>query len=510
MPLAVGMPRISRACDACRTRKVRCSGAQPCAQCSHFDVQCIFSVPEKRKNPIRGRLVARVRGEANDFSSDAAASPATESPSPHATFSVASPWSKASSSYSSDFFYNLLPQFESLVWPVNPVITVEELRAAIVNRDASPEDAALVWAFASVTTFLARSSDTMHDSEATQMDDLMQRSLEAHKKGDLVMGEGGHMLEEHPITVKRIVTCIFLEISMMAFKRFERSFALLREAVTMIQTLKIRQWPHGGQEEAARLQRLYWEAFIHERFLTIASGYPSILPPLNEPPIHDPSLPLHIEVGFNRLICLFKVLDWPFLTFWQEQQEQQGPSSEVTVQWIENKQSQLDRDEMEAAEAAQQLQASGQGTLQEFQHVDLFITRTWLRTVLWQLALSNGCLSSEPPQNAHEGLSLNFPTQRLAAQLQNLVSQLGSVESISTQGSGIVQKLFEITSTVADVLALPLGNSQPAGEMEARVADFVVLVGWLSRFERIREEQRRYLDDKLNTLRQLYPDVGAT
>ena len=84
------MPRISRACDACRTRKVRCSGARPCAQCSHFDVLCVFSPPERRKNPIRGRLVAKVRGEANDLSrledtSDTATTgTATQSPSPGA------------------------------------------------------------------------------------------------------------------------------------------------------------------------------------------------------------------------------------------------------------------------------------------------------------------------------------------------------------------------------------------------------------------------------------------
>lgn len=315
------------------------------------------------------------------------------------------------------------------------------------------------------------------------------------------------MLEEHPITIKRIVTCIFLEISMMAFKRFERSFVILREAITMIQISKVRGWP-AAAHETARLQRLYWEAYIHERFLTVASGYPSILPPLDTGlPIHDPSLPPAIEQGFNRLICLFQVLDTPFVTYWQEQQ---GPTrSEMPVAWVESKQAQLDKDEADAAEVDQQLRANGHDTLSEFQHVDLFVTRLWLRTVLWQLALSNGLLSSVPRQDAHEGLSLEFPAQRLAVQLQNLVSRLGSVASISTQGTGIVQKLFEITSTVGEVLALPVGNSRPVGEMEARVADFVVLVAWLSQFERIREEQRRYLEEKLDVLKAMYPGVQA-
>jgi hypothetical protein len=181
----------------------------------------------------------------------------------------------------------------------------------------------------------------------------------------------------------------------------------------------------------------------------------------------------------------------------------------MPVAWVESKQAQLDKDEADAAEVDQQLRANGHDTLSEFQHVDLFVTRLWLRTVLWQLALSNGLLSSVPRQDAHEGLSLEFPAQRLAVQLQNLVSRLGSVASISTQGTGIVQKLFEITSTVGEVLALPVGNSRPVGEMEARVADFVVLVAWLSQFERIREEQRRYLEEKLDVLKAMYPGVQA-
>lgn len=504
------MPRISRACDACRTRKVRCDGSRPCAQCTHFDVQCVFSPPEKRKNPVRGRLVAKVRGEASDFTkwADASADAGTPNASglvPESPSQGDSPASSSATAYTPDFFTRLLPRFEELVLPVNPIISVDEIRAAIAGMHASCEDAALVWSFASVTTFLARASETMRDSEATRVDDLLQRGLEAHRQADLEVAVG----EEHPATVKRIVTCIFLEVSMMAFRRFERSFAILSEGVALLQILKCRGWQSVGKE-AARLQRIYWEIYIHERFLTIASGYPSVLPPLGSGlPIQDASLPPHVEVGFNRIICLFQVLDWPFLTYWQEQLRA-TPSAGITAQWIEGKQAQLDRDEVDAANADQQLRAEGRGALSEFQHADLFVTRLWLRTILWQLALSNGLLRSEPPTNAHEGLSLGFPARRLAAQLQSLVERLGSVTSISTHGSGIAQKLFDITSTVADVLAaLATGDgAQPeAGEMEARVADFVVLVGWLSQLERVREEQREYLNDKLRALRERYPGV---
>lgn len=504
------IPRISRACDACRTRKVRCDGNRPCTQCSHFNVQCVISPPEKRKNPIRGRLVAKVRGEDVEFTKGGDTKAAGNAAGNAAAIEPSSPYDPSFSptssvvNYTPDFFTRLIPRFEALVLPVNPIITVNEIRDAIAGMQASCEDSALVWSFASVTIFLARASETMRDSEATRIDDLLHRGLEDYRQADLDVAVG----EEHPATVKRIVTCLFLEISLMAFRRLERSFAILREAIAMLQILKARGW-HGGGMDTARLQRIYWEAYIHERFLTIAAGYPSILPPLESGlPLPDPGLRPHIELGFNRLICLFQVLDWPFLTYWQEQLC--AARSDITAEWIEAKQDQLDMDEAEAAAAERRLHAEERGALSEFQHVDLFVTRLWLRTILWQLALSNGLLCSAPPTHAHQGLSLGFPARQLAVQLQSLVGRLGSVTCISTQGSGMVQKLFDITGTVADVLeALAAGEEQQPAieEMEARVADFVVLVGWLSQFERVREEQREYLSDKLRALRERYPGI---
>ncbi|CAM1502601.1 Fc.00g073770.m01.CDS01 [Cosmosporella sp. VM-42] len=189
-------------------------------------------------------------------------------------------------------------------------------------------------------------------------------------------------------------------------------------------------------------------------------------------PAHDPSIPRCVEVGFNRLISLFRILDKPFLVYWNEQEDPRA-LEDITIEWIESKQAQLDKDEASAIEDDRKLQTTGHGALTEFQHADLFITRLWLRTLVWQLALSRGFLRSAPLQNTHEGLSLQFPAQSLSTQLRGLVGRLESVASISTQGSGIMQKLFEITSTIADVLALPLGHSQTEEDVKPQVEDFV-------------------------------------
>ncbi|KAK4154061.1 C6 transcription factor [Chaetomidium leptoderma] len=533
--------RISRACDACRVRKVRCSASQPCTQCAHLNLSCTFApAPTKRKPGVRGRLVAELRNKAATKATNvkatstasrsaSASSPPDESQGaePAAVTSIAgildhaghvvTPHSELTppiggGGYSQDFFMRMLPEYEQLVYPVNPVVTPDEMRAAITNMHASYEDAALVHAFGAITINLTQTSWTMHGDIATQMTSLVHYSLWAHRMADMGRDTSSHYLQcELPMTVKRGMIGLWNECSLMAFKRFDRSFSSLRESITLIQMLNIHQYSEDNlcgltRREISRQQRLYWEAYIHERFVCIMAGFPCIMIPLRTGlPMTDPDVPPYVTVGFNRLIRLFQIMDAPLLAHWAAQTIADAPT--LTAEWIECKQAQLDADEAETAAAARDLAARGAGALREEQHVDLLVTRLWLRTLVWQLALSHGLLRSAPPCDAHEGFSLHFPAQRLSAQLRGLVSRLGNMSSIITHGSGILQKLFEITSTVADVLALPREPGQTQEEARARVEDFLFLVRFIFGFERTQKHHREYLIEKLDTLREMYTVV---
>ncbi|KAL2189303.1 hypothetical protein L209DRAFT_752557 [Thermothelomyces heterothallicus CBS 203.75] len=522
--------KVSQACNACRVRKVRCSRTQPCTQCAHLNLACTFApAPAKRKPGVRGHLVAQLRNKTINHAGSESTAPAgpTTSTAPAVT-SIAGILDSGhaatpppprcfepaplAAGFSQEFFLSLLPEYEQLVYPVNPVLTPDEMRSAIRNMHVSYEDAALVHAFGAITLNLTQPSWNLHGNVASQMTLLVQHSLWAYRKADMGKDTSAdYLLNEMPLTVKRAMVGIWNECSLMAFRRFDRSFASLREAITMIQMLNIHRYSENNlcgltRREVSRQQRMYWEAYIHERFLCVMSGYPCTMIPLRTGlPITDPDVPPHVTVGFNRLIRLFQIMDAPLLAHWAAQDMPDAPT--ITAEWIEHKQAQLDADEAETAEAARDLAASGAGALSEEQHVDLFVTRLWLRTLVWQLALSHGLLRSAPPRDAHEGFSLHFPAQRLSAQLRGLVSRLRHTSSIITHGSGILQKLFEITSTVADVLALPRGPGQTQEEARARVEDFLFLVRFIFSFERTQKHHREYLLDKLNTLREMYTVV---
>ena len=155
--------RISRACDACRVRKVRCSGALPCSQCAHLDLECVFpSAPVKRKPPVRGRLVAQLKEKGkreHDLIHSSNVSTASSPTSPDSwTTSHGPPVTSIPGSirsdpnptpglfgtdgvldlkpvepYTPEFFLKLIPDFEEAVYPMNPVITKAEMQGAINN-----------------------------------------------------------------------------------------------------------------------------------------------------------------------------------------------------------------------------------------------------------------------------------------------------------------------------------------------------------------------------------------
>lgn len=386
---------------------------------------------------------------------------------------------------------------------MNPTITNQEMRAAIENMHNSFEDAALVYAFGAVTVNLGQTSMEVHKT----LPELMELCLQAHTRAAIGSVRGGGVLGELPVSLKRAVTCIYLEICMMAYKLYDRSFAVLREAISMVQVMQVHAKSlsqfSADRRETFRWQRLYWELFIHERFISITAGHPTILQPLpGGPPTGDDSIPVHVEAGFNRIISLFCILDHRFLDLWKSQTASLPCVAPVTPEWIEAKQKELDNDELDIAASQTKMVMDGHEPLNELQLADLWVTRHWLRTLVWQIALSCGHLRSDAAQTGHEGLSLDFPVQRLSHDLRSLVSRLDSVASIGTHGSGILEKLFEITSTIADVLALPMAQSKTQQEAHARMEDFEFLVQFMFGFERVDAQQKAFLEEKLDGLRR--------
>lgn len=406
---------------------------------------------------------------------------------------------------SADFFIDLIPQFSEFVFPLNPIISPDEIRQAIENMYAtgSPEDTALVYAFAAMTINRTRSSWTVSGELATLMADLVQSSTKAYRAIEMDSMQSG-ALRYLPVTVKRVLTAVFLSVCVLTLGHVDRSATMLREAVTVLESRRIHR-PDSAKDDL-RWQRLYWETYIHERHMAISAPFRVILPALRSGlPLMDADIAPHVDVGFRRLVSLFLIVDDTFVAYWQAQQGPEAASADLTAEWIDKVQLQLDQDAEGTDGEEERLRAGGQGGLTELQRIDLGITRLWLRTLVWQMALSGGLLCSSP---THKGLSLRFPVTRICGELAPLFTRLKDVTSVGYHGMGMLQKLFDITSTIADVLALP----GTAGEVEEsenvyRVQELLFVSRLLLAFKAMPGKQKEYLNSKLEALARVYTMV---
>jgi hypothetical protein len=236
---------------------------------------------------------------------------------------------------------------------------------------------------------------------------------------------------------------------------------------------------------------MYWQAYIHERFLAILDYRHAVLPPLYTLPEEDCTIPVQVHEGFNQIIKLFRLLDTEFLQSWLDTQASGGRAG-VTSTWVEAKSRELEGDP--------QADARDLANLSMMQRADLTITREWLRTLVWRLAMGQTLLSS---RSSKECLSLLFPV-RLSQTLRHQVSSM-SRQDIEVHGSSITQKLFEITDTIADVLIhVPAATLD---ETALRIDDFLFILDFVLLFPQLDQTRRGILVEKLESLQTMFPEA---
>jgi hypothetical protein len=459
--------RVSRACDACKLRKVKCNGEARCSQCAHSGLRCVYSATAKpRSQGRRGRVISEYKQQ-------------TSNPARHLAPLLPR---KDERDFDKAYFYNLLSDYMSSVYPVQPILTEDEIRKNIDTMDIDKEAYSYVHAFGACTLNLSYIGNRRTPEIAQTIEKLVNESVNARNL----------VTRGYKSSIRQCMTSLHLHNCFMTMRDSDASFFYMRDAITLVQLLGI-ETSTGissmSPPERAKLQRLYWEAYIHERFLAILDYRQAILRPLVELPENDPTIPLAIQEGFNQIIRLFQLLDVEFLQNWLGNHD-----SKITPAWIESKQAELD----------QQLDDPGgnYAVLNSMQKADLVVTKQWLKTLVWRLAMSNTLLSSSSPK---ECLSLLFPV-RLSKQLRHQLSKI-SKEDIEIHGSGIVQKLFEITDTIADVIiAAPAHSIQDTAN---KVDDFLYLADYLFTFPILDPTRKGMLSEKLEKLQNMFPHLGS-
>lgn len=168
----------------------------------------------------------------------------------------------------------------------------------------------------------------------------------------------------------------------------------------------------------------------------------------------DPSETVELS-GFLHLVNLFKPFDEVFVGLWNKTRR------DCSTAWLAQLQKQL----------ANALPTHLEST--EGQAADLRTSQQWLRTMVWQLSVTNGYLSSKSTDSS---MTFTYPVE-IARDLVTVTEQL-SRPSMEVHGIGLVrggitefrnrvvrlmtnntqiEKLFDVACTLADVMAcIPL------------------------------------------------------
>lgn len=203
-------------------------------------------------------------------------------------------------------------------------------------------------------------------------------------------------------------------------------------------------------------------------------------------------------LGFCHLINLFKPFDNTFVGLWNK--TTQG----CTNTWMAKLQAQL----MEV------LPAYLHST--ETQAVDIHTSRQWLRTMVWQLSISQGFLSSAASENA---MSFRYPIE-ISRDMISAMHQF-SQQAMEVHGIGLVstlhgappflfkltisnqvEKIFDIACALADVMAIVPMDSNTS---ESGPRDY--LREMISLLSRLRGGQQRFLPLLLSKVNETIPDM---
>ncbi|KAF2266324.1 hypothetical protein CC78DRAFT_513788 [Lojkania enalia] len=460
--------RVSKACDACKLRKVKCNGRERCQQCSHLGLHCIYSASTKpRAQGKRGRIILEYKNKTS----------ITKTTSPPVL--VASP---TQPEYDQAFFLDLIPDYMEMIYSFHPVITENELRKYIKAMDTDQEAKSFIYAFGGCTLNLTRYGDKRTEDVLQTIKTLLKYSIETLKPP----------YANFRSSVLRAMQSLFLHNCLMSMQASDAAFYYMRDAISAIELLRVDDKELMATlppPERARRQRLHWQAFIHERFVAILDYRQAISRPLECLPEDDPTIPLSVQTGFNQIIKLFRLVDTDFLKNWLGSQ---SPGS-VPSAWIEAKSRELEGEDVDYSEG------HSLALLTTMQRADLAITREWLRTLVWRLAMSQALLSTRPSKDC---LTLLFPI-RLSQNLRQQVTGM-SRDDIEVHGSSIVQKLFEITDTIADVLIhVPAPTFE---ETALRIEDYLFILDFILKNPNLDQTRKGILLEKLKRLQAIFPE----
>lgn len=477
--------KVKQACDQCHSRKVRCDGANPCRNCVGDEAQCTYLAVHKKTGPKGPRRVAKAKKaqqteRRNQYQEDArqpVPSPASTTSDGSRTVPETATGAEAaskrgmsqedaefrpSSRVPIDVISMCLDAFFTYKYPVTPILDPKEIQDALPELANSPEVYGLLTACCSV---MVLSPDILKPPQpsASELEPFFSQDIKS-SQSNLEVPTSEFLISEtlrarrycnwvESPSLTTIQTSFFLFSAYFCLGKDNPAWFYLREAVTITQLLRFHEeetYENLGISSslAVYARRMFWVLFITERAYALQRHRLLTLhQTISLPPIESgPEGP--ILSGFLELIFLFNNFDDEFLNLWNLQ-------SSV----IDTSTTSLSRLQNRLQDGLYNI-----SSYTKSQQADLIVSRQWLKTMIWQLCVSKALLSSHSDE---ESMSIAYPVT-ISRDVIHLSAVLPPA-AFEANGIGIVEKLFDIGCSLADVLTLQPRLANPvAFEFGAR------------------------------------------
>lgn len=403
---------VKRACDACHRRKVKCigDGTRPCKNCTSAGLTCTYNAIPQKKGPKGSR--AKVISELRETQRQTQVAGYGTSP-PHSPDHL-----RRTGLLSMDIITSCVDYFFANLYPTQPILHRQKVGETIGLMETNVEAYCLVTSLCAYMMIQPNmvippdafdGLDVVPQSALQQGQALLQETLRVRKRHDYV---------ESP-TIWSVITSFFLFGSYFCLDKHNTAWFHLREATTLAQLIGMHDestYNTPDLIESSRRRRLYWLLFVTERAYALQQHRPLTLhATINLPTLdEDPAETVELN-GFLHLVNLFRPFDDTFVGLWNKAR------TGCTTEWLAQLQQQL----------SDALPVYLQST--EAQAVDLRCSQQWLRTMVWQLSISHGFLSSAAAENA---MSFQFPIE-ISRDLVASASQF-SQQAMEVHGIGLV------------------------------------------------------------------------
>ncbi|KAF1827297.1 uncharacterized protein K489DRAFT_289958, partial [Dissoconium aciculare CBS 342.82] len=430
-----------RACDACHRRKVRCigDGSRPCKNCSSAGLTCTYNAIPQKKGPkgSRAKVISELRETQRQSQMivkhfPGASSPPTSPIYPSNSRLLSAPMITRCVDY---FFANL--------YPTQPILHRQKVGETIGQMETNVEAYCLTYSLCAYMMIQPNMELPAEVFENTPLQPQPSLQLGQTLLREAIRARKAVNYNEEP-TIWSVVTSFFLFGCYFCLDRQNTAWFHLREATTLAQIMGMHEESNYQMPdiiESSRRRRLYWLLFLTERAYALQQHKPLTLhATINMPTCdEDPSETTELS-GFVHLVNLFRPFDDTFVGLWNKSRVG------CSTTWL--------------AQLQQQLSAALPDYLNctESQAVDLRCSQQWLRTMVWQLSISHGFLSSSAA--ADSSMNFRFPIE-ISRDLLTAASGF-SQASMEVHGIGLIEKLFDIACTLTDVMAV-LPSEQSCG-----------------------------------------------